>query len=238
MSLIRLVNVSKIYNSSTYALNNVSLEVSTGSMIAIMGPSGSGKSTLLNIIGCLDNSTSGDYFFEGMHINKISKTDLAKIRNQKIGFIYQQFALLHEYTALENVEMPLIYGNFFKNFSDKLSLKEIRRQAEQKLSEVGLYEHLNKKPSQLSGGQQQRVAIARALVNEQPILLADEPTGSLDENTGNEIMNILKKINENGKTVIIVTHDERIARYCKQKIVVKDGKIYDSAFEESCEYNK
>lgn len=226
--MIEINNVNKSYgrdNAKTTAIRNVSLNIENGEMIAIMGPSGSGKTTLLNILGCLDVPTEGDYFLNKVKVKTLNKEELAQIRNQKIGFIFQQFALISDYTTLENVEMPLYYGNLFNTRQNKLSHKSIKKKAMIGLSSLNMSEHAKKYPSQLSGGQQQRIAIARALINNPDIIIADEPTGSLDQKNGIEVMNILKEINDKGKMVIIVTHDENIASYCKRKITITDGSI-------------
>jgi putative ABC transport system ATP-binding protein len=219
--MIRLNNLSKKYghgDAITKALKNISLNIQKGEMIALMGPSGSGKSTLLNILGCLDSPSEGEYFLDDTLISSFSKKELAKIRNAKIGFVFQNFALMPEYTALENVGLPLIYR---KN----MSTKQRKQWAKNQLQAVGLSNHIEKKPTQLSGGQQQRVAIARALVGEPSIVMADEPTGSLDQKTGHEIMDIFKKIHKTGKTIVIVTHDPQVASYCERKIIIQDGEI-------------
>ncbi len=226
MNIISMQNITKKYGdkqNTTYALNDVSLEIEKGEMIAIMGPSGSGKTTLLNILGCLDSETSGKYYLDGVLTKSINKNKLAKIRNTKIGFVFQQFALLQGYTALENLELPLLYGNFFRSLKYKMSESDRKKLALKYLDSVGLLKYADKKPSELSGGQQQRVAIARALICNPSIILADEPTGALDQKTGIDIINILTEINKVGKTVIIVTHDQRIASYCHRTIMVQDG---------------
>lgn len=222
MSLIKINNISKIYENgdvSTKALDDVSLQINDGEMVAITGPSGSGKSTLLSILGCIDIPTSGDYYLDTELVSKLNSQQLAKIRNKKIGFIFQSFALINEYSVLENIQIPLKYR--------KVPLKESKIKALEYLKKVNLEECKKKKPSQLSGGQQQRVAIARALVGNPDIILADEPTGALDQKNGEEIINLLLDINSQGKTVIIITHDINIASYCKRNIVIKDGKIVD-----------
>ena len=206
-------------------MKNINLNIENGDMIAIMGPSGAGKSTLLNILGCLDKHDSGVYYLKDKNINDFSKKELAKIRNIEIGFVFQSFALIPEYTVFENLELPLLYKNNFSNRKDILSKKQIRAKIENVLEKVFISDFIDKKPSYLSGGQQQRVAIARALINEPSIILADEPTGALDQKTGEEIMNLLKEINESGKTIIIVTHDAKIASYCNRVINVIDGFI-------------
>ena len=224
MSLINLKNLSKYYtngNDKFYALNNINLTINKGEMIAVMGPSGAGKTTLLHIIGAIDNFNDGDYFLMNKSIEDITDIELSKFRNKTFGFIFQYFALLKDYTAIENVKVPLNYR--------KISKKEKNEKSIKYLEYVGLKNHMDKLPKEMSGGQQQRVAIARALAQETDIILADEPTGALDQNTSKEIMQILKSINELGKTIIIITHDNNIASYCNRIINIEDGKIiYDS----------
>lgn len=219
--LIRLENVHKIYHLGevqVHALRGVSLEIDRGEFVAVMGASGSGKSTLMNILGCLDRPTRGSYFLDGTDVSALSKVELAKIRNQKIGFVFQQFNLLPRTSALENVELPTIYAG--------VPSEERHQRAIQALERVGLADRAHHYPSQLSGGQQQRVAIARALVNRPSILLADEPTGNLDSRTSVEIMDILQHLNEQeGLTVVIVTHEHDIAQYAKRVLEFRDGKI-------------
>ncbi|MBX2985043.1 MAG: ABC transporter ATP-binding protein [Bacteroidia bacterium] len=198
-------------------LKNFNLEVSTGDYVALMGPSGSGKSTLMNIIGCLDNFNSGKYLLNGIDVTGLSDNNLAEIRNKQIGFIFQTFNLLPRYSALENVELPLIYAGIGK--------KERIRRATDALARVGLADRITHKPNELSGGQRQRVAVARALVNNPAILLADEPTGNLDSKTSDEIMLLFEQIYEQGNTIILVTHEEDIARRAKRIIRLKDGII-------------
>ncbi len=198
-------------------LTDISLSIKQGELIAIMGPSGSGKSTLMNIIGCLDRPTSGIYRFENREIDTLSDDELAAVRNRKIGFVFQTFNLLPRFTALKNVEVPLIYSG--------ISARDRRERAIPLLEKVGLSERVNHKPAELSGGQQQRVAIARALVNNPSLLLADEPTGNLDSRSGGEILNILTGLNRQGVTIIIVTHDQTVASLCRRKIQLKDGRI-------------
>lgn len=227
MSQIVLQDITKkyiTYGNVTVALDNVLLEIEQGEMVAVMGPSGSGKTTMLNILGCLDNPTCGEYDLKGSKVGKLNPDDLARIRNQNIGFVFQQFALIDNYTVEENLELPLIYRNKH-NRKNKLSKKEISNKIYEVLKSLGIEGHRSKYPSQLSGGQQQRVAIARALLNEPDIIIADEPTGALDQKTGIEVMNLLIDINKKGKTVIIVTHDEKVANYCKRRIDILDGKI-------------
>ncbi|AVP56057.1 peptide ABC transporter ATP-binding protein (plasmid) [Clostridium tetani] len=224
MSYIQLIDIVKEYGDKqeiVHALNNININIEKGEMIAILGTSGSGKSTLLNLIGCLDKSTSGKYIFDDK--------DLSIIRNTKIGFIFQTFSLITEYNVIENVELPLLYRNLLLGNTKKLDNHEIKNLALKYLKKVGMDKYINKKVTKLSGGQQQRVAIARALVNEPDIILADEPTGSLDKKNSFNIINILKDINNtNNTTVIIVTHDEEIAKLCKKIIRIEDGVIIES----------
>ncbi len=219
--IIRLENVNKIYNTGAtkyHALKNIDLKIKRSEFISIMGPSGSGKSTLMNLIGCLDYPSSGEYYFEGTEITKYDKNQLAELRNSKIGFIFQTFNLLPRTTAIENVELPLLYT--------KLPLKIRYERSMAALKQVNLEDRYNYYTNQLSGGEQQRVAIARALVNNPLILLADEPTGSLDSKTGSEILSIFKKLNEaKGVTIVLVTHDAQIASLAKRIIHLKDGEI-------------
>lgn len=228
MNLICLDNISKCYGegeAKTFALNNISLEINEGEMVSVMGRSGCGKTSLLNILGCLDVPTEGKYYFENVHVSNISKYELARIRNQKVGFVFQQFALLNEYTVFENIELPLIYGNKFRSIYNKYTSSKRRELVLDMVESVGLAKHITKRPSQMSGGQQQRVAIARALIENPSIILADEPTGALDLETGKEIMNLLMEINKKGRTIIIVTHDNNVASFCNRKILLQDGKI-------------
>jgi putative ABC transport system ATP-binding protein len=223
VSLINLDNIIKIYgkeDSEVLALKGIHLSIQKGEMIAIMGTSGSGKSTLLNIIGCLDRSTSGDYFLNNKNIESYSNKELVMLRNKMFGFVVQYFALIEDYSVYENVVIPLEYA--------KVNKKQKKERVIKILKELGVGEKIDKFPSELSGGQNQRVAIARALVNEPEIILADEPTGALDNKTSQEIMSILRKLNENGKTIIIVTHDENIANQCDRILKIEDGIIYSS----------
>lgn len=218
--MIELINITKTYRMGEVditVLSGVSLNVQQGELIAIMGPSGSGKSTIMNVLGCLDRPTSGSYLFEGREISALTDDELASIRNVKIGFVFQTFNLLPRFSALKNVEVPLIYSG--------VPAKTRRERAIPMLQQVGLSERMNHKPTELSGGQQQRVAIARALVNKPPLLLADEPTGNLDSRSGEEILNLLIGLNREGVTVVIVTHDQNVAARCKRTITVKDGLI-------------
>ena len=218
--LIDLKNVSKSYRNGDQelqVLKDVHLEVEEGEFVAIMGPSGSGKSTLMNIIGMLDRPTSGEYYLEGEEVAKLSEKKLAKVRNQQIGFVFQQFFLLSKLNALQNVELPLIYAG--------VSQSKRKALAEQYLKKVELETRMHHLSSELSGGQKQRVAIARALVNHPSIILADEPTGALDTKTGEQIMELLTELNREGKTIIMVTHEPEIAAFAKRQIVIRDGVI-------------
>jgi len=220
--IVRLENVSKIYgsgNTEVQALAEISLIIQQGEYCAIMGASGSGKSTAMNIIGCLDRPTSGRYYLGGEDVAQLNETALAHIRNRKIGFVFQQFHLLPQLSALENVMLPMVYAD--------VPLPARRDRAVMALQQVGLGNRLHNKPNQLSGGQQQRVAIARAIVNQPVMLLADEPTGALDSQTTQEILNIFSELNAGGMTVIMVTHEADVAR-CTQRIVLfRDGHILD-----------
>jgi len=218
--MLKLVNIVKIYNTGSVsfkALKGISLEVKAGEFVSIIGPSGSGKSTLMNIIGCLDTPTSGYYYFEGVEISDFTENQLAEIRNKKIGFIFQQFNLIPRLNAYENVELPLVYRG--------MDIKERRRRVEKALEQVGLSNWYYHKPTELSGGQQQRVAIARALAGDPQLILADEPTGNLDTNTGNEVLKILKDLNKNGRTIVLITHDLEVAESANRIISIRDGKI-------------
>lgn len=218
--IVRVEEVSKVYSMGEQrveALKNVSLEVKSGDFVAIMGASGSGKSTFMNILGCLDIPTSGTYWLQGENVRGLSKRDLAEVRNRKIGFVFQGFNLLARTSALENVELPLIYG--------KVPNAARRERSLAALSLVGLADRAGHTGNQLSGGQQQRVAIARALVNEPAIILADEPTGNLDSVTSVEIMSIFQRLNRQGSTIIMVTHEPEIAAFTKRNVVFRDGRI-------------
>jgi putative ABC transport system ATP-binding protein len=218
---IRLDGIHKTYDLGeiqVHALRGVSMKIFPGEFVAVMGSSGSGKSTLMNIIGCLDKPTRGQYFLDGKDVSALTKADLAKIRSQKIGFVFQQFNLLSRTSALENVELPTIYAG--------IPIEERERRAQESLKRVGLSDRAGHFPSQLSGGQQQRVAIARALVNNPSLLLADEPTGNLDSRTSIEIMEILQQLNDtHGLTVVIVTHEPDIAQFAKRALEFQDGKM-------------
>ena len=218
--IISIQSVSKIYNlgeTIVKALDNVSLSIYDNDYISIMGPSGSGKSTLMNIIGCLDVPTKGKYKFKDELISEMDDNQLANIRNEKIGFVFQTFNLLPKLNAMQNVEVPLIYSS--------LGRKERIERAEEALHIVGLQDRMTHKPNELSGGQRQRVAIARALVNKPSIILADEPTGNLDSKSGNEILKFFAKLHKDGNTIIMVTHEESVAKLSKRRIDIFDGKI-------------
>src|ERR1700674_2301490 len=219
--VIRLENVFKTYDLGeiqVQALRGASLEAREGEVVAVMGPSGSGKSTGMNILGCLDGPTKGRYYLDGVDVSGMSKNELARIRNRKLGFVFQQFNLLSRTSALENVELPTVYAG--------ISPEERTKRAMESLTRVGLADRAGHHPSQLSGGQQQRVAIARALVNRPAILLADEPTGNLDSRTSVEIMDILQDLNnEQGLTIVIVTHEPDIAKFAKRTLEFRDGKL-------------
>ncbi|KJQ64757.1 ABC transporter ATP-binding protein [Streptococcus gordonii] len=223
--LIDLSGINKSYRNGDQelqVLKNINLQVEEGEFLAIMGPSGSGKSTLMNIIGMLDRPSSGTYHLDGKEVARLGEKKSAKVRNQEIGFVFQQFFLLSKLNALQNVELPLIYAG--------VSQSKRKALAKQYLEKVELETRMHHLPSELSGGQKQRVAIARALVNRPSIILADEPTGALDTKTGEQIMELLTELNKEGKTIIMVTHEPEIAAYAKRQIVIRDGVIYsDSA---------
>ncbi|MGL5978578.1 MAG: ABC transporter ATP-binding protein [Erysipelotrichaceae bacterium] len=220
--MITLKNITKVYRVGDIeirALDGINLHIETGEMVAIIGPSGSGKSTLMNIIGCLDVASEGDYILNKTHIQNYDANSLADIRNREIGFIFQQFNLLPNYTALDNVKLPMTYARV------KASKRDER--AKNFLARVGLQERMYNKPTQLSGGQQQRVSIARALVNEPSIILADEPTGALDSTTSKEILDVLIDLHKEGKTIVIITHDPSVAQIAQRILSIMDGKIVE-----------
>lgn len=217
---IRLENICKVYSGTGYkvdALNNINLDINKGEMLAIMGASGSGKSTLLNIIGCIDHPTSGRYIFREKNMTELKEKEIAKYRNKVFGFVLQDFALIERYSVSKNIRIPMIYSG--------VGIKEQKKRTIDMLKLLGIEDKKNQLPIRLSGGQRQRVAIARALINDAEIILCDEPTGALDSVTGMEIVSILKKLNEQGKTIIIVTHDEKVAQKCNRVLVLSDGKI-------------
>lgn len=220
MSLINIQNLSRRYQMGTetvHALREVSLEIERGEYVAIMGPSGSGKSTLMNLLGCLDTPTSGRYELNGINVGEMDDNQLAEIRNKEIGFVFQTFNLLARSNALHNVELPLIYAGY--------ATDERRQIALEALAQVGLADRVHHKPNELSGGQRQRVAVARALVTSPSIILADEPTGNLDSKTGAEIMGLFEVLSEKGNTIIVVTHEELVARHAQRIIRILDGCI-------------
>lgn len=227
--MIKVKNITKVYQSGnveTKVLKGISFSVEDGEFVAIIGPSGSGKSTLMHILGCLDVPTSGQYFFDGKDISQLSDDELADIRKEKIGFVFQSFNLLARTTALRNVVLPLSYTNISRDKREDIAKKA--------LFAAGLDErHFNHFSNQLSGGEMQRVAIARALVNNPAVIFADEPTGNLDSRTGELVMETFKKLNEQGKTIILITHEKYIAEKAKRKISIKDGEIVEDVFNGS-----
>ena len=219
-ALVEIKDVCKVYNpgeNEVRALDHVSLTIDEQEFVAIIGHSGSGKSTLMNMLGCLDVPTSGEYWLHGQDVSALSDDALSDIRNREIGFIFQGFNLIPNLTALENVELPLIYRGVSKSVREELSVEALKK--------VGLEHRMDHKPSEMSGGQQQRVAIARAIAQAPPVILADEPTGNLDSNSTKEIMDILKGLHKEGRTVILITHDNEIAAQAKRVIKIKDGKV-------------
>ncbi len=220
--VVKIEDIHKIYDSGeipVHAVRGVSLEIHHKEFLALMGASGSGKSTLMNLLGCLDRPTRGRYLLDGIDVSELEKNELADIRNQKLGFVFQGFNLLARTTALENVELPCLYGK------ERMTGKKMRERAMYCLEIVGLANRADHMPNQLSGGQQQRVAIARALVNQPQVLLADEPTGNLDSKTSIEVMGVFQKLNEQGITIVMVTHELDVARYCKRHLILRDGVV-------------
>jgi putative ABC transport system ATP-binding protein len=223
LPVVQIKDIHKIYDSGeipVHAVRGVTLDIHKGEFVALMGASGSGKSTLMNLLGCLDRPTRGVYSLDGIDVSQLEKNELADIRNQKLGFVFQGFNLLARTTALENVELPMLYGRTRRN-----SARQIRERALHCLNIVGLANRADHFPNQLSGGQQQRVAIARGLVNEPQVLLADEPTGNLDSRTSIEVMGVFQKLNEEGITIVMVTHELDIAHYCKRNLILRDGVV-------------
>lgn len=217
---IEMRNITKIYKMdsiSVVGVENINLKIGRGEFVCVMGPSGCGKSTMLHLMGCLDKPTSGRIFIDGIDVSKMSEDELADLRKEKIGFVFQFFNLYPTLTALENVELPMIIAEKDKHFRRKKALELLKI--------VGMEEFKDHLPSQLSGGQRQKIAIARALANNPPIILADEPTGNLDSKSGEEIMKIFKELNERGKTIVVVTHNENVAKFAERIIRLKDGKI-------------
>jgi putative ABC transport system ATP-binding protein len=222
--VIRIDDLTRVYQMGEVevrALDGISLSIAPGEFVAVMGPSGSGKSTFMNIVGCLDRPTSGSYRLDGVDVSGLDRDERAEIRNGKIGFVFQSFNLLARTSALENVELPLIYSSNGHTAKDRIEL------ARRCLEIVGLAGREGHQPSQLSGGQQQRVAIARALINEPKLMLADEPTGNLDTKTSEEVMAVFQRLNEDGKTVVLITHEQDIAQFARRVVVFRDGKVLE-----------
>ena len=222
-TILKMIGVTKIYEmggEEQVVLDHVNLEIKSGEFLSILGPSGSGKSTLMHIIGCLDVPTTGEYYLAGNDVSDLNESELARIRNSEVGFVFQSFQLLPRLNALENVELPLIYAGY--------SFSERREKAKEILDRIGLGDKLGNLPSQLSGGQQQRVAIARSIVTDPTILLADEPTGALDQKTGAQIMELFEEINKNGRTVVMITHDKNIAAHARRIVHIIDGKLSEN----------
>jgi putative ABC transport system ATP-binding protein len=221
-AVVQIDEIHKIYESGdvpVHAVRGVTLTIEAGEFVAVMGASGSGKSTMMNLFGCLDRPTKGSYRLDGIDVSKLDRDQLADIRNQKLGFVFQGFNLLARTTARENVELPMLYGQH------RYSSREMHQRAMKCLDLVGLSQRADHFPSQLSGGQQQRVAIARALINDPQVVLADEPTGNLDSKTSVEVMGVFQKLNEQGITIIMVTHELDIARFCQRNLIMRDGRL-------------
>ncbi len=228
MSLIEIKDVYKIYNpgeNEVRALDGVSLSIEEGEFVAIIGQSGSGKSTLMNMLGMLDTCTSGEYYMDGIDVSHMTDDELSEIRNKKIGFIFQGFNLISSLTAKGNVELPLVYRGMKRAERDKLSTESLKM--------VGLEKRMNHRPSQMSGGQQQRVAIARAIAAKPPIILADEPTGNLDSHSGKDVMKIIHQLHKEGRTIILITHDNGIAEEAQRVVRIQDGKIIEDYIQET-----
>ena len=226
--MIRLENITKIYNEKvddTKALDDVSLKIEDGEFVSVMGASGSGKSTLLKIIGCMDSPTSGKYYLDDTEVTAASRSQIHKLRKEKIGYVFQHFALMDYYTAYENIELPLLAANVKRKDRKRIILKQMEH--------LGILSERNKLPGKMSGGQQQRVAIARAIAQAPPIILADEPTGNLDSGSTKEIMEILKELHREGRTVILITHDNEIAAQAKRVIKIMDGRIVEDYYNEN-----
>lgn len=221
-AIISMQNINKTYltgENELHVLKNVSLTVEKGEYLAILGPSGSGKSTLMNIIGCMDVADNGSYFLDGVQVENASEDELVKIRNQKVGFIFQKYHLIPTYNVLQNIVMPLLMRG--------MTLEEASEAAEDIIEMLGLTERINHKPNELSGGQQQRVAIARALVGQPALLLADEPTGALDQNSGAEVLKLFKKLHDMGNTIVMITHDLNVAKHAERMVQIIDGEIFE-----------
>ena len=222
--IISMQNINKSYKTgenNLHVLKNVSLTVEKGEYLAILGPSGSGKSTLMNIIGCMDVSDEGTYFLDGVQVEKAKEEELTMIRNQKIGFIFQKYHLISTYNVLQNIVMPLLMRG--------MTLEEAQKESRDIIDMLGLTERIHHKPNELSGGQQQRVAIARALVGQPALLLADEPTGALDQNSGAEVLKLFKKLHDMGNTIVMITHDLNVAKHAERMVQIIDGEIYENS---------